>query len=207
MDNLLIFGDSITTGEFDVEGGGWADRLKSHVFKRRLDGTLPKPIYTYELGIPAQDTAGLKSRILAEIKAREDPGEVSAVLLAIGINDSKVLKATNKNVVSLSDFKTRYESILFELKENGYACSVVGLTRVNESVPRTSDTLFVNDEIQKYDGVIQELAAQYSLHYIPVSDLFLERADLLVDSVHPNAEGHRMMFERVKEHLEKAGII
>lgn len=207
MDNILIFGDSITTGEFDTLGGGWADRLKAYIFERRLSGGVPKPIYTYELGIPAQDTAGLKGRILTEAKAREDDGEKSMVLLAIGINDSKVLKSTQQNLVPISDFESTYESILLELANNGFSCSVIGLTRANESAPRVSDTLFVNSEIEKYDSVIQKLAAKHTLDYIPMADLFLDKPELLVDSVHPNAEGHRLMFERVREYLEKVYIL
>lgn len=83
----------------------------------------------------------------------------------------------------------------------------MGLTRVNEAAPRSQNTRFVNSEIDKYDSVIKDLSGRHSLIYIPMSNIFLEHQELLVDSVHPNAEGHKLMFERVREHLEKAGII
>lgn len=204
MDNLFIFGDSITHGEFDAEGGGWATRLKTHIYERRLAGG--SALYAYPLGIPAEMSAGVVQRFFAEIKAREDPGESGAVILATGINDSKVSDETGTNLVPLETFRSNYEKMLAELQQNGYTPIAVGLTRVNESAPRKS-TRFINSEINKYDSVIRSLCEQKKAVYVEMGDLFLDRQDLLVDSVHPNAEGHRLMFERVKGELEKMGIL
>ena len=56
-----------------------------------------------------------------------------------------------------------------------------------------------------YDKMLQEIASREKLLFIPQHDVLGPEHQL--DGDHPNAEGHRLLFERVKEHLEKAGII
>lgn len=206
MDNLLIFGDSITRGEFDLEGGGWAERLKAYAFARRvLEGQ--KPLYVYPLGIPGESSDGVTKRLIAEISIRQDPGEEGLVLLATGINDSKIMSETGTNATELSIFTKRYEKFITDSKDFGATVWCIGLTRSDESGTPTSQNRFVNAEIEKYDAEIKRLAALHGVPYIQMSDVFPTNSQYMSDTVHPNAEGHRLMFERVKEHLEKAGIL
>src|SRR5256885_14958417 len=80
---IFIFGDSITWGSSDEEGG-WASRVK-----RYTDKKMPIPDYwspVYVLGIPGDTTEDLLNRFDQEIKVRlteEDKEEAIMVIFAI----------------------------------------------------------------------------------------------------------------------------
>ena len=85
--NLLIFGDSITWGAWDEEGG-WAQRIKSFADKKAA--TLNYDNYTsvYCLGVSGDNTFDLLKRFETEVRARIDEEEKTLILIEIGINDS-----------------------------------------------------------------------------------------------------------------------
>lgn len=53
---IFAFGDSSTWGAFDLEKGGWAERLKNYFFQKRED------TFVYNLGIESNTTKDLLKR-------------------------------------------------------------------------------------------------------------------------------------------------
>src|SRR5437879_2933550 len=110
--SILIFGDSITWGSSDEEGG-WATRIKKYTDKK-----MPIPDYwspVYVLGIPGDTTENLLNRFDQEIKVRlteEDGEEAIMVIFASGINDSQVELQSNKNKVSPEAFRSNLKALI-----------------------------------------------------------------------------------------------
>ena len=80
---------------------------------------------------------------------------------------------------------------------------LVGLTGVIEKevtpTPWNNDAFYYSNDIEKYNLVLKKIASKNSLLFIPMDDV-LEDSDF-EDGLHPNSEGHKKMFERIKEFL------
>lgn len=205
MHNIVIFGASITQGAFDGVGGGWANRLAAHCFKK------DSQTLVFNLGISGDTSAGIRNRFEVELAPRVQDAAKVTIIISVGGNDALVDIASGKHWVELSDYLANMEYFIRFAKGKGYSVACVGLGTVDDSklnpLPWDTSVALTMTDIVKYDEALKMLADTEEVPYIPMRDLFAERLDLLADAEHPNAEGHELMFERVKEHLEKAGII
>ncbi len=89
---------------------------------------------------------------------------------------------------------------------------LVGLPGLDESrltpIPWFSDYAHLQKDRDGYDAALAELAEEHSCTYVKTVDLFSDKKDeLLIDGLHPTAEGHRLIFERVKSELEQVGVL
>lgn len=184
MQTFCILGDSIAWGAFDAECGGWADRLKNYVMKH-YDGGV------YNLGISGDTTKEVLKRFNAEAEVREP----NTILFAIGINDAR--QDIN---VSLEMFTSNIEELVERARRQHTDVFLVGLTRVDESkIPANDKGAATNADIEKYDNVLKEVSQKHACTYIDMSNVV--SADDLLDGLHPNTEGHRKMFEKIKREL------
>lgn len=67
------------------------------------------------------------------------------------------------------------------------------------------DIYYTNDNIKKYNEVMKKVCAENSVLYLDIFGL-LSNNDL-DDGVHSNTEGHRKIFEKVKDFLLENKII
>src|SRR5580704_13545619 len=95
---ILVFGDSIAHGMWDMRGG-WVQSLRRDFDSSKLQDYAGDYPDVYNLGVSADTSASVVARMEAEITARARPD--LAIVVAIGTNDSSV-----SNVhVELPDFK------------------------------------------------------------------------------------------------------
>ncbi len=127
------------------------------------------------------------------------------VIFAIGINDSQYIKNKNNPRVSIESFERNLNKLVDIVSENSPEIIFVGLTRVVEKkvmpIPWSPTKYYDNENIKKYNQIIQKVAEKNGVQFCPMYDLLND--DDLADGLHPNAEGHRKMFKRVREFLEK----
>ncbi len=196
---ICVFGSSIGHGRNDDEAGGWCDRLKVYYFGKHSD------ISVYNLSVSGAMSRDVIARFDIEYSARRS----EIVLIAIGINDSTFDKNTNDNRVSLSDTKKNIEQLISLVKKDDNTIVLIGLTSVMENlvspVPWASNLSYSNEDIQKYDNTIKEIAKNNNVPYCYMYDLLQE--ENLDDGLHPNAQGHQKMFERIKDFLEQNNIV
>jgi len=196
MPNICIFGDSITWGAVDPIGGGWANRLRNYFESKgqRVD----QDFDIYNLGVSSDNTEDLLKRFKIEAEARKP----EIILIAIGINDSQIVISENKNRVSLDKFRENLESIIKEAQK--IKIIFIGLTRVDEAkttpIPWNTERKYLNFEIEKYDSILKEAAANGNLEYIGMDKVLTEKD--LEDGIHPNVSGHEKMFEIIKGKLD-----
>lgn len=191
MEQLIcIFGASSTQGFYDVEKGGWADRLKIYAYERSLN----KEGYfeVFNLGVSGNTSRDLLKRFYAEAKAR-DP---TIIIISLGDNDS-ALK------IPLNEYESNMGKIFSQAKDITKEVIVLGTKKVDEKltkpVPWNTECYYVNEEIQKYDAKLRKLAENHKIEYVSLFDVLNEKD--LEDGLHPNSRGHKKIFEKVKDVL------
>ena len=192
---ICIFGDSITWGAVDPENGGWVAQLRRY-FETNND----YDIAVYNQGISGDNTDDLLARFKVECAAREP----QIIIFAIGINDSQYIKTKDNPRVSLGKFQDNLVELINQAKKFSEKIVFVGLTKVEESklmpIPWSAEEKFYdNDNIVKYNSVIEKVSAEHDLPFVNLLDLL--EVDNLDDGLHPNSEGHKKMFLRIKEFL------
>jgi len=212
---ILCFGDSITEGFHDTEGGGWCDRLKTHVFAKEVATDYSYDRTVINLGISGDTTGDILRRVKAETESRvlKFPTQTHDVLLlAVGVNDSMFAMESRANEVSLETFQKNLQEIQRLTSELVGQVVVVGIAPVVEErvqpMPWAPTLGYANTEIKRYDEALRQFASENGHVFIAMSDVFGNRiADYLPDGVHPNTAGHQLMFERIKLQLEAFDIL
>jgi acyl-CoA thioesterase-1 len=208
---ILVFGDSIAQGFVDEERGGWCNQLVVDSHKQRAEDGRDEGRVVVNLAVSGDTTTDLLARVQVEAKARiKDINDV--VVLAIGANDSRYVMATRENAVLLSDTIRNLLKIRELLAELVNQVVVIGLLPVYE--PRIQpiawrpDEAYSNAEVSRYNGAIREFAEERKLPFIDVADVYEGREEeLLPDGIHPNAEGHYLIYKRIKTALQKVDIL
>lgn len=205
MDKILIFGDSISYGKWDEEGG-WPARLRKYIDQKYNLGKTGS-FLTYTLGIPGDLLILLSDRFGSELKNRIDPADANLVIIAAGINDSCPNNKKAGKQTSEDDFKAALRKIISISKENNCTLVFVGLTPVNPE--KSKGLLFSNDEVRRFDEYISDVCREQDIFKVEQFEELLSSgfANLLVDSVHPDSNGHKILFEKINSFIsQKWGI-
>jgi len=200
-ENVCIFGDSITWGAWDREMGGWLNRLRIFIENDNY------PFIIYNNGVSCDTTRDLLERFNVECEAREP----RVIIFAIGINDAMLCYNNGELMVKEEEFKDNLEKLLKLAANQCGKIIFTGLTKINEEIYKQNDGIkegdafFGNGNIKKYNLIIKEFAKENNLLFIELFDL-IKDSDL-EDGLHPNAQGHEKIFQKVKECLIEEEII
>jgi len=207
---IFIFGDSITYGAWDKEGG-WAQRLRKFFSEKDLkDGD---SVYVYNMGVPGDNTDDLLRRFRFETEGRIDKGENVIFVFAIGINDSQFSKEKNDNRVLLEQFNNNIRSLMISAGEISSKIIFVGLTPVDEQkttpIPWNTNAFYRNEYIEKYDEILKNICKERNVLFVDIMGLFngSDYKNLFKDGLHPNSAGHQKIFEIIKDFLVNNKII
>ncbi len=197
MAQIFIFGDSITYGASDLEGG-WVTRLRKDLDQKMYSSDQYFEIFN--LGVPGNTTADLLNRCEAELTARRDEEEKTFIVFAIGINDSKIIREGKSNKVNLEEFQNNLQALLDIAKRYSHQISFIGLTPVDETLTKGS---YTNENIRKYDRAIQDFCLTQQLPFIEFLSVFESQdyKNLLEDGLHPNSDGHTIMVNLIQKNL------
>ncbi len=210
MSQVLIFGASTTQGLWDGEGG-WADRLKRFLMQSYLPHP-KKEIYVFNLGIAGNNSQHILNRFDAETKERLRHSK-TLFIFSFGGNDSHLLndKMTSKTPTNI--FSKNIIDIIHQAKKYSNLIVFVGLNPVDESrtipLPWETNVSFKNDLIKQYSDIIKDICKQEHVHFIEIFDELIKMnyKSLLEDGLHPNSEGHKIIFEIVRDYLISHNII
>jgi lysophospholipase L1-like esterase len=134
---IFCFGDSITYGFWDREGG-WVERLRKHLEQKALEKSSPDNLNTesyvtvYNLGIPGDMSTGLIERVRGEFEARYNQDQESIFIFAIGINDTHYNSQADGYGVSLEEYKQNLKQLLQFAQCYSKKVVFIGLTPVDE---------------------------------------------------------------------------
>jgi lysophospholipase L1-like esterase len=201
---VLVFGDSITQGFWDVEGG-WVARIRRHYDQQIIDGTNNDPPTIFNLGVSGDSSDDVLARFESETKARAK--EELAFVIAIGVNDARTRASVNFS--DTNRYKHNLSEILKLAKQYSNKILFVGLTPCVEerSNPVSwGDTGYTNDRIKEFDNTLRQFCEENQLSFVEVFQPFAKAqsgTELLPDSLHPNDEGHQLIADLVKPSLEE----
>ncbi len=208
---ILIFGDSIAYGAWDREGG-WAWRLRKFLDEKTLSE--PESYFlVYNLGVSGDTTEDLLERFEFETEQRIKEKEDTTIIFAIGGNDSTFNNNKNKCHVSQEKSKKNIQKLIKLAAKYAAKILFIGLFPADESktipIPWARNKSYKNEYIIQYDKIIKSVCQENSVLFIGIFEEFMnsDYKNLLEDGQHPNSEGHRKIFEIVKEILIKNKII
>ncbi len=206
MTLINVFGDRISFGCWDEEGG-WVDRIKQEINKKVLKD--PEfPWLAHNLGVDGDTSKGLLKRFEQETKPRIVYGGDTIFVFSIGDNDSLFNNKKKEHWVSPEEYKKNLQE-LFKLAKN-YKAKIlfVGSAGFDESkvdpVPWEPECSYKNEYAEQYNEIAKEVCKENQVAFV---DIFGLDKKHLVDGLHPNSEGHKKIFEVVKNALEKNNII
>lgn len=207
---LAVIGDSGVFGWGDPEEGGWCERLRRHWM------ALPGGPVVYNLGVRGDGLERVASRLTAEVGVR---GELrrqvpQGILLAVGLNDTaRVGRPDGRPQLAPEAFLFGLQQLLRQAQAMA-PVFVLGLTPVLEDTMPWAEVLwYATEQIQVYEGLLEEACMEANVPFLPVLRPFLEQPYwlrwLAEDGLHCNSEGHHFLFERVRRWpalLEWAGL-
>jgi lysophospholipase L1-like esterase len=202
---ICIFGDSITMGAWDLEKGGWANRLRLFIDNEQFSGGIKDYFASYNLGVDGDTTDGLLKRFEAEAEFRIP----SIIIFAIGSNDSVFVKSKNEFLVPLAEFEANIQELIDKAKKFTETIIFLGAGKVDEK--KTMPLIWANDYFQEnknilsYNQKIKEAAEKNKVFYLELFGLLSEED--LEDGVHPNSVGHEKIFLEFKNFLSEKKII
>jgi len=202
MEKIInIFGDSIAWGAGDNEKSGWVNRLKEYTNNKDSECC-----EIYNLGISGDDTNGIVKRFFVENESRKP----NTIIVAIGINDSRYINSKENSQVSLVKFEENLLNVIKQAKDITKEVIFIGLTNINDSklkpIPWNPTAYYDKENVAIYDSKIKEVCAKNDLMFIEIQGL-LDNSDLDEDGLHPNAEGHEKIFQKIKDFLIENKII
>jgi len=202
MTRILVFGDSITYGACDKEGG-WVQRLRKFLDKNYKD------YLVYNLGVSGNNSKDLLERFEFETKQRLKEDEETIIIFAIGINDSQFVHSKGNHRVPIDKFKDNIQKLIKLAQKFSSKIIFVGLTPVDEAkttpIPWNTDKSYKNEYIEQYNQTIKETCREEKIYFIEIFEKLkgTDYQKLLEDGLHPNSDGHQRIFEIVKEFLIK----
>jgi len=151
-------------------------------------------------------------RFSCEVKARLSDCSDGAVIFALGVNDSQYELRSNKNRVPLDMYKKNIEACIKEARKYTNNIFINSLLSINESLlmpmPWKPTHGYKTEFVDQYNKQVREIVKEQECTLIEMSDVFGDFPEVyLPDGIHPNAEGHKRIFERVRGELERTGIL
>ena len=209
---IYCFGDSITYGAWDIEKGGWANRLRSYV--DMLQSKNDNLYYLlYNLGIPGENTDAFLRRFESELASRTKmgrgalgPGEALFVF-AFGANDYVYLPQEDRFVVPQDTFVQNLEQAIVLAQKSSSRIFLLNITPADENICAEkygNRKVRLNKNVEIYNKLIASICEKNKCILIDVYAPFTSSQNVLSeDGLHPNDSGHQLIFEQVKNAIEK----
>ena len=213
--NIFVFGDSITEGFYDTECGGWCSRLIQDLMQKEVESGHTNNKHAVNFGIAGDTSEDVLARLTASLETRISSPNTPTddfLLLAVGVNDSQYDIQTGENRISIDATITNLEKIISTARQYLKTIVIVGIAPVYETrvqpMPWKVTHGYGNEVINKYNAALQQLATTSGIRFIDMDSVYQNReSDFLPDGIHPNAAGHELIFQKVKEALVEESII
>ena len=206
---ILFFGDDITQGYWDLEFGGWVQRLRQGYDERaikNLSGNWPAVL---NLGIDGNTTADVVKRMSAEIEVRRWRDDPIILVFAVGINDTTF--AGEEVMATPEQFADELDVLISGARHFSDHILMVGLTPVDEElcnpwIHSPTGKSFTNERILEFEGTLRKVCIEQKITNIQIFEKFQEARqdqELLADGLHPNDMGHQLIADMVRPALDK----
>lgn len=213
MSKLFFIGDSITTGAWD-EQGGWANRLIGQIMKMTMDAKFEDNAFyclPYNLGVSGNVIPDLLQRVDEEIRQRCDstnPDETIQIICAIGVNDSVYMVDEERPRFTNDEFRNNVLRLLDLFRSLTDNISFIGLMPVDDDllnpIPWAPEKAYSSEYVQNFEKIIADICVSQKVSFLPLFHTWREMSDWkehLIDGVHPNSKGHKLLAKQVGDFL------
>lgn len=203
--NIFVFGDSIALGGWDEEGG-WVSRLQRELNTQMIQSGFLIDIPLTNLGVDGDDTTGVLARFKDELERRLGQ-EQTIIVFAIGINDSQISPKTGKFRTPPELFTQNIHDLINKARSYTDKIFFVGLTPVEDKkvdpIPWLPEMSYRDGCVQQFNNILKSVCSDERIPFFDVYPKFKKRnvSDLLIDGLHPNGKGHKIIFDMVLSHL------
>jgi len=204
--NLIVFGDSITYGLYD-EQGGWAERLYKEIRGKAEVNDF----------INLSRPGAASKQIISKVKSAARSGLLSRVrtlvIFAYGINDSAINLREQAQITPIERFEENTIKIIEMINQNNADMVFVGPTIVDDPLAGSfkGRIMYSNDRIKKYDRSLKKICAGYNVDFIELYDECSKESKgfqkMLHDGVHPDENGHRFILDVINKTDWFSGLI
>lgn len=208
---ILIFGTSVTLGEWD-ERGGWAQMIKNFADKKSINTNFEESVLVYPLGISGENTRDLLIRFETEALARIRDYDNINIIIEMGINDSQYIIAEKSHAVPVPEFEENIKSLIEKSKKLDAKLLFIGLTPVDERVNPVAwrpEVTYLIDYVKGYNTVLKEICENENIPFIDILEKFenVNYKEFLIDGLHPNSKGHDIIYDAVISYLREKNYI
>ncbi len=181
---ILIIGDSYVEG-VGSKSGGWAKAFSnSHpAYQICIDGKGGRTSIDVKHGIQKWQSF-----------------EPDAVIVEVGLNDSRYRPSKQANEVSPEEFEANLEEIFQTSRDIGAdIVAFIGLSYIDErhTNPYKDDKYYSNSYVTRYNSIIEATALRHGCLFIQAPDLV--ELGALSDGLHPTEEGHSRIQSAVSK--------
>jgi len=204
---VLVFGASSIQGFWDTQGG-WADRLKKHYDQQQFeDFTVEKP-HVMNLGISGDTTKELLVRIRTEAEARRNDKGIS-IVIQVGANNAAEENGRTRSTPE--EYGADLKKIIEEALSLTNKVLVVGFQAVDEALTNPvawRPIFYKNRNIKIFEDTAAKVSSETNVKFVPVHDKYIEAMSggqklQAHDGLHPNDDGHKLIFELVRPALDE----
>jgi acyl-CoA thioesterase-1 len=214
MPQIFVFGDSISYGAWDLEGG-YVQRLRRWLDKRVIDSNYKEYFIVHNLGVGGDTSEGVLKRIESEAQARifEEDDEEIITLIQIGANDCIFHNASKKHKISPEKYEDNLNQIIKKARVFSDKILFVGDTPINDKIldpiPWYSKYSFLSKDLKNYMEIARKVCKENNVLFVDVQGKLNkeEFIKLLTDGSHPNSKGHEKVFEIVRDCLIENKIV
>lgn len=212
---IFCFGDSITWGAWDSQGG-WAARLRQKVEIR--DRSLnPNPCnMVYNCGVSSDTSERLLARFKTDTDNRllEGSDGDPIFIFSIGTNDCVRDTRTSEFWVSPEQYRVNIKALIDQAE--GYSSKIVFLGNLGVDEAKThpyawdSDSESFNSDIEEYEKLTAKTCRELGVGFIDVFSL-TKSGDLQKllsdDGLHENDEGHEYLAGKAWDYIKSKWIV
>lgn len=206
---ILIFGTSTTYGSWDSEGG-WATRLRKFLDQKTIESNSKTYCLVYNMGVSGDKSIDVLKRFEEETKSRLGNNNEIIIIFHVGINDAIFNDKLNATEVIPEVFKKNLKLLISKARKYSKKIVLVGSMPVDKRVdPFKPGRSYKNEYILEYENLIRDISEAKEVHFIEVFQKFIntDYSNLLADGVHMNDEGHKKLYELVRDFMLKEKII
>ncbi|MFJ6048678.1 GDSL-type esterase/lipase family protein [Streptomyces sp. NPDC092307] len=189
-ERIVVVGDSIAYGRCDPRGG-WAGHLAAaHIAPNEAERRL------FNLAVPGSTLADVAEQTPALLAARRP----DTLLVAAGVNDSAVPAAGARadGTADLARLADSLDALAATALGRGARLVVAGPSWLDESRTRDYEGLcFTRARALALRTFVRAWCEAHHIDFLDLWEPLRERTELLVDGLHPTAEGHRALYEHL----------
>lgn len=205
---VLVFGDSIAQGFWDVEQGGWVQRLRRTYAEQDIQDLTKRRQEFFNLSVSGDSANSIVKRLPYEVETRRWQGEPFVLIFAVGLNDTQF--AGDEIMATPEQYRDELDVLISGAGHYSKKLLFVGLAPVDDELcnpyrynPR--GVCFKNDRIMEFEEVLRKVCLEKEVPHVQIFEKFQAehtQNELLADGLHPNESGHQFMADLIKPYLD-----